>query len=64
MSGEKDYPVDEYTWSQSFDSKDVAEKYFSFHFDNFVTKGDIVALKNANVSHIKVPIPHWIKGDN
>ncbi|CAJ1967049.1 unnamed protein product [Cylindrotheca closterium] len=61
VSGKKDFPADEYTLSQSFDSKDIAEKYFSYHFDNFVGKNDVIALNDAGVTHVKVPMPHWIK---
>mmetsp|Transcript_22679 Transcript_22679/g.56038 ORF Transcript_22679/g.56038 Transcript_22679/m.56038 type:complete len:341 (-) Transcript_22679:787-1809(-) len=63
VSGEKDFPVDEYTLSQSFDSKDIAEKYFSYHFEFFVAKSDVIALHEAGVTHVKVPMPHWIKGE-
>lgn len=63
VSGEKDFPTDEYTLSQSFDTKDIAEKYFAFHFDNFVGKSDVIALNDAGVTHVKVPMPYWIKGE-
>ncbi|KAG7364860.1 exo-1,3-beta-glucosidase [Nitzschia inconspicua] len=58
-----DYPTDEYTLFQSFDSKSLAKEYMTFHWDNFVTKADIQALQNAGVTHIRVPVPHYIMGD-
>ena len=61
--GGKDFPTDEYTLSASFDNKDVAEKYFTFHWDNFVKKQDIVELSKVGVTHVRVPLPHWVLGD-
>lgn len=62
-TGEKDFPTDEYTLSNSFDDKDIAQKYFSYHWDNFVTKKDVISLNEIGVSHVRVPVPHWIMGD-
>eukprot|EP00980_Cylindrotheca_fusiformis_P005008 scaffold1062_cov130-Cylindrotheca_fusiformis.AAC.14 len=63
VSGGKDFPTDEYTLSSSFDDKLIAEKYFSHHWDNFVTKDDVIALSEVGVTHVRVPVPHWIMGD-
>lgn len=63
LDATNDYPADEYTLFQSFSSKALAKDYMTFHWDNFVTKADIQALKHAGVTHIRVPVPHYIMGD-
>ena len=61
--GGKDFPTDEYTLSKSFPNKALAKEWFTFHWENFVTKTDVEAMKEAGVTHVRVPIPHWIMGD-
>lgn len=54
---------DEYTLTSQFQQKAVARAYLSYHWDNFVTKQDVELLKDAGVTHVRVPMPHWIMGD-
>ena len=54
---------DEYTLASQFDHKSVARTYLSYHWDNFVTKKDVELLNDAGVTHVRVPMPHWIMGD-
>jgi glucan 1,3-beta-glucosidase len=61
--GGKDFPIDEYSLSKSFPSRALAREYFTYHWDNFVTKQDVKKMKDAGVTHIRVPLPHWIMGD-
>lgn len=44
-------------------SKEVAEQWFNYHFENFIQMADLAALKEVGVTHLRVPIPHWIMGD-
>lgn len=58
--------VDEYTLVSQFShnsNKALAREYLSYHYDNFVTKKDVETLQDAGVTHVRVPIPHWIMGD-
>lgn len=73
--GNVDYPVDEKTLAEAFLTAknetglsdqaltDRAEEWFNVHFDNFIQMDDLVALKKAGVTHLRVPLPHWIMGD-
>ena len=62
-----DYPIDEYTLGQAFNSSgvspDVGLKYMERHWDTFVTYQDLVNLKDAGVTHLRVPLSYWIRGD-
>lgn len=62
-SGDRDFPTDEYTLAKSFPNKALAREYLSYHWDNFVTKDDVEELDKAGVTHVRVPLPHWIMGD-
>lgn len=55
--------ADEYTLASQFSQKAVARQYLSYHYDNFVKKQDIETLKQVGVTHVRVPMPHWIMGD-
>jgi glucan 1,3-beta-glucosidase len=59
-----DYPMDEYTLGQTFRNHGVDDQFgndwLEFHFDNFVTKDDIRTIVDAGVTHVRVPLPHWI----
>jgi glucan 1,3-beta-glucosidase len=57
------YPIDEWTLTGAFKDKDIARKYLEIHYDNFVTRNDITALRLARVTHVRVPLGHWILGD-
>jgi glucan 1,3-beta-glucosidase len=57
------YPMDEMTLGQSFDRKDIARNYMERHWDTFVTKQNMKDLKAAGVTHLRVPMGFWIRGD-
>ena len=56
----KDYPIDEYTLSSSFPDKETGAKWLNYHFEHFLKREDLVAIKEAGATHVRVPIPHWI----
>ncbi len=56
-------PVDEWTLSTSFTNNDVLKQYLNVHYDNFVKREDISLLKESGVTHLRVPMSHWILGD-
>lgn len=58
-----DAPVDEWTLASAFVNKDVLKNYLEIHYDNFVKREDIVALKKNGVTHVRVPLGHWITGN-
>jgi glucan 1,3-beta-glucosidase len=67
LGGRPDYPVDEATLAQIFlrandNSTTAAERWFNYHFDNFIGREDLAALRRAGVTHVRVPLPHWILG--
>jgi glucan 1,3-beta-glucosidase len=57
------YPVDEWTFTDAFDDKEIAKKYLEIHYDNFVSRDDITMLRENGVTHIRVPLGHWITGN-
>ncbi len=57
------YPVEEYTLTKAFPSKTIAQAYMEIHYDNFVKREDIRKLKETGVTHVRVPLGHWIMGD-
>lgn len=62
--GRLDYPLDEYNlWSQ-FRSPAVAEEWLNAHLEHFVTERDVAALPAAGVTHVRVPLPHYVLGKN
>ena len=77
--GVPDYPLDEYTLGEAFLHANmgvtehseyrnevglgIAEEWFNSHFDHFITETDIQALASSGVTHLRVPLPHWIMGD-
>ena len=56
-------PVDEWTLSSSFQDIDVLKRYLNVHYENFVKKEDLVKLKESGITHLRVPLSHWILGD-
>jgi glucan 1,3-beta-glucosidase len=58
-----DYPVDEYTLGQAFANRTAAREYMERHWDTFVTRTDLEDLKEAGVTHLRVPMSFWIRGD-
>lgn len=63
-SGELDYPIDMYTLLTAFHDKHIAKRWLEFHWEHFVTKDDIRTLHEAGVTHVRVPVPHWILEDS
>lgn len=57
------YPVEEYTLTKAFSDKSIAKAYMEVHWDNHVKREDITKLKEAGVTHVRVPLGHWIMGD-
>jgi glucan 1,3-beta-glucosidase len=57
------YPIDELTLGQAFVNKEIGQKYMERHWDTFVTREDLVRLKEAGVTHMRVPMSYWIRGD-
>ena len=58
-----DYPIDEWTLAAAFKNKTVGEAWFNYHFENFISKQDLIEAKEAGVTHLRVPLPHWILGN-
>ena len=57
-----DYPLDEWQLSSVLPSK-VAETWLNQHFENFLRYEDLEKAKRAGITHVRVPLPHWILGD-
>ena len=57
------YPMDEWTLTSAFDDKDIAKQYLEVHYENFVKREDIALLKKNGVTHVRVPLGHWITGN-
>mmetsp|Transcript_29433 Transcript_29433/g.68997 ORF Transcript_29433/g.68997 Transcript_29433/m.68997 type:complete len:216 (+) Transcript_29433:233-880(+) len=57
------YPVDTWTLTSSFPSKEMARAYLKRHWDTWVTEDDIAKIADAGLTHVKIPIGHWIRGD-
>ena len=64
VAGIMDYPVDEFTLMQAFDTPDIAKRYLDQHYEHFVTHEDVKTLKANGVTHVRVPMGHWILGAN
>jgi glucan 1,3-beta-glucosidase len=58
-----DFPKDESTLVEAFDKPEYAERWFNAHFDNYLTKDDLVKIKESGMMAVRVPLPHWILGD-
>lgn len=64
VTKQQDYPWDEYTLLQQFHDKPlVAKEYLRRHYDAFVTRQDIQDLAKAGITHVRVPLPHWIQSN-
>ena len=76
--GDPDYPVDEYTLGAAFlkahqavpgdalrsqKGLATAEQWLNHHFANFIRESDVEALADTGLTHLRVPLPHWILGD-
>lgn len=74
--GNVDFPIDEKTLVEAFleynttksltrkERYQIAEQWFNYHFEYFIQKSDLERLQQANITHVRVPIPHWILGDD
>ena len=58
-----DYPVDEWTLGQVFENRTLAQLYMERHWDTFVTKRDLQQLAQAGVTHMRVPMSFWMRGN-
>lgn len=54
------YPVDEWTLTSSFPDPNIAKQYLQIHYENFVKREDITKLRQNGVTHVRVPLGHWI----
>ena len=65
--GANDYPMDEWHLSQAFsaneESRQAGTDWLNHHFEHFLKKQDILDLQAAGITHLRVPLPHWILGD-
>ncbi|KAF9055866.1 exo-beta-1,3-glucanase [Panaeolus papilionaceus] len=50
--------VDEYTFCK-YQSKSVASKALQKHWGSWITEKDFVAIKQAGLNHIRIPIGYW-----
>jgi glucan 1,3-beta-glucosidase len=57
------YPIDELTLGQAMVNKEMARNYMARHWDTFLTLDDLKKLKKAGVTHLRVPMGYWIRGD-
>eukprot|EP00526_Cylindrotheca_closterium_P005643 CAMPEP_0113643590 /NCGR_PEP_ID=MMETSP0017_2-20120614/22927_1 /TAXON_ID=2856 /ORGANISM="Cylindrotheca closterium" /LENGTH=569 /DNA_ID=CAMNT_0000555127 /DNA_START=90 /DNA_END=1799 /DNA_ORIENTATION=- /assembly_acc=CAM_ASM_000147 len=57
------YPMDEMTLGQTFDRKDIAHEYMERHWDTFLNKQHLIDLKEAGVTHLRVPMGFWVRGN-
>ena len=61
-----DYPIDEWHLAEAFQDRNEHEngaKWLNHHFENFVSYQDLKEVKEAGITHLRVPMPHWILGD-
>ena len=63
VTGKIDYPVDEFTLLESFATPRIAQEYLDIHYEHFVTRNDVAHLSANGVTHVRVPLGHWILGD-
>lgn len=61
--GWPDYPVDEWHLTTAFPKETDAERWLNYHFENFIKREDLVQMKRAGLTHLRVPLPHWILGN-
>jgi glucan 1,3-beta-glucosidase len=58
-----DYPLDEWNLAQlfhEFSTPESGEEWLNVHFDKFVTFEDLQKVKQAGMTHVRVPLPHWV----
>ena len=54
------YPTNEISLISKFENKNIAREYIRRHWISFVRKEDILDLKDSGISHVRVPLGHWI----
>jgi glucan 1,3-beta-glucosidase len=57
-----DYPLDEWNLALSLPPK-AGEEWVNYHFEHFIKFEDLQKIKAAGITHVRVPLPHWILGD-
>lgn len=55
-------PKDQWTYCETLGAREARSR-LEAHWDTWVTNASIVALAEAGVTHVRVPIGHWILGD-
>jgi glucan 1,3-beta-glucosidase len=58
-----DYPMDEWSLAEAFRNSTLAAEWLNHHFDKFVTRDNVQTLAEFGVTHVRVPLPHWILGN-
>jgi len=38
----------------------MGARWLNYHFEHFLKREDLVAIKAAGATHVRVPIPHWM----
>jgi glucan 1,3-beta-glucosidase len=61
--GYLDYPVDEWHLAAAFNNTELTERWINHHFDHFLTRDDLILMKQAGLTHLRVPLPHWTLGN-
>lgn len=61
--GNMDYPFDEYNLGAAFPDPRIGAQWLDYHFRYFLSRSDLERLVDAKVTHVRIPIPHWIMGD-
>ena len=57
-------PQDEFALLSAFqNNRAEMQVYLEMHYDTFVTQADVTALADAAVTHLKIPVGHWMTGD-
>ena len=63
--GQIDYPLDEYHLGIAFqDNLTAYESWLDAHFDNFIRYSDLQLVKRAGLTHLRVPLPHFLLQDD
>lgn len=65
--GATDYPLDEWNLAEIFhnySTAEIGEEWLNVHFDKFVTYEDLERVKASGLTHIRVPLPHWVLQDH
>jgi glucan 1,3-beta-glucosidase len=55
-----DFPRDQASLVQQFDDPLIASQFLDLHYDHFVTRQDVTNLREAGVTHLRVPLPSSI----